>query len=66
MDAYVEGLPIPSASNFLMRDASLYLEGGEENVCFGDISNNDSKEPLYKIYFIDDYKYVKAKKINKI
>jgi len=44
-------------------DKILYVKN--INTQISDI-NNDSKEPLYKIYFIDDYKYVKAKKINKI
>jgi hypothetical protein len=28
--AYVDGLPIPSHSNFLTKDASVYLAGGLE------------------------------------
>ena len=28
--------------------------------------NNNGKEPLYKIYFNNSYKYVKNKKLNKI
>ena len=31
IEAYVEGLPISSSSNFLTRLASVYLEGGEVN-----------------------------------
>ena len=40
VEAYVEGLPIPSSSIFFIREASEYLLGGEVNFCSEIISDN--------------------------
>ena len=44
-------------------DKILYIKN--INTQISDI-NNDGKEPLYKIYFNNEYKYVKGKKLNNI
>ena len=48
---------------FNKNDKILYIKN--INTQISDI-NNDGKEPLYKIYFNDEYKYVKGKKLNGI
>ena len=44
-------------------DKILYIKN--INTKISDI-NNDGKEPLYKIYFKGNYKYVKGKKLHKL